>query len=201
MTNGSVCSSKECGCTPLPAWLRVSAWHVQAAWQKRHPVLSEQGPPETLSHDCWWPSSPLSPRTSKELPTCELAGCCLNSESSPGCLLFHLIPVFTVNLQDRFPTSRPWIFQYLFLFSVPTVLLPHTRSHKPHYKCTSTLQGSFSPRATHVNHPPALRLSPAHFMNLKLSIQSVFQGYWFWCSVVIGFNQVCYRKTLPGFEK
>lgn len=90
-----------------------------------------------------------------------------------------LIPVFTVNLQDHFPTSRPWTFQYQFLFSVPTVLLPHTRSHKPHSKCTSTLQGSFSPSATHVNHPPALRLSPGHFMNLKLSIQSVFPGYWF----------------------
>lgn len=89
MTNGSVCSSKEWGSTPLPAWLRVSAWHVQAAWQKRHPELSQRGLPETLPHDCWWPSSPLSPRTSKELPTCELAGCCLSSESSPDCLLFH----------------------------------------------------------------------------------------------------------------
>ena len=94
MTNSSVCSSKECGSTPLPAWLRVSAWHVQAAWQKRHPELSQRGLPETLpqtSHPIAISHDPLS-SFQRDLPCGPVVRVCLPMQGTWVWSLFQEDP-------------------------------------------------------------------------------------------------------------
>lgn len=123
MTNGNVPSSKEC-CTPC---LAPGGQHGMCKLLCRKcPVFSQQGTGKALSHDCWRPSSPLSPNTSRELSIHELAVCCKFWTTFPLLLTLPFFSLFfsfwflslTSDLTYRitFPSMTQGLSTILFLY-------------------------------------------------------------------------------------